>query len=510
MCWVSQNPPPAHLFLISGDRDFASVLHRLRMNNYNILLASRESASNVLCSAASIMWNWDSLLREENLAGKHFNQPPDGPYGSWYGHYKGPLLDPFSVAEQPAISRSVEPPEPASDKLRPVPKSVVRQIRYILKSYPEGIFITELRAELSKSPVTIDKDLYGYKKFSRFLLSMPNILRLQPEPDGQFLVYGSTPKAPEPFEIGLGTTNGHDCENGTSNGHVCRNGDRELSESLKLSVDQGLKNGAANGKPSSSPEAVVDQPSRKVQQHPLSSEKENVINAEVQEPLKKVQQPPPMDKNVSSPVAVQEDEPHVLKQDPVNEVVFFKKIWIRWFGRKNGDSDIKSQHIPEKCSDSGDISQKISKKRPEKPLAYGDGEKKKVEEKNIRSPTQDDDLAESVQGKKTAKSAHACGEKSTMSAGVLSQIVNWCKFRRSRPDSDSLSDLSSEKLNQTNSNAQKHAVFLKDSFWSNMESFMESPRGSVIVSQSRTRFVQSLDFLSFPPVLLSVSETERI
>ncbi|KAE9448945.1 hypothetical protein C3L33_19157, partial [Rhododendron williamsianum] len=97
MYWVSQNPPPAHLFLISGDRDFAGTLHRLRLNNYNILLASPETAPSVLCSAASIMWHWNALVKGENLTGKYFNQPPDGPYGSWYGHYRVPLEDPFAV-----------------------------------------------------------------------------------------------------------------------------------------------------------------------------------------------------------------------------------------------------------------------------------------------------------------------------------------------------------------------------------------------------------------------------
>lgn len=77
MYWVSRNPPPAHVFLISGDRDFAGILHRLRMNNYNILLASPESAPSVLCSASNIMWQWSSLLKGETLPGKLFNQPPE-------------------------------------------------------------------------------------------------------------------------------------------------------------------------------------------------------------------------------------------------------------------------------------------------------------------------------------------------------------------------------------------------------------------------------------------------
>ncbi|KAL9264769.1 Meiosis regulator and mRNA stability factor 1-like protein [Drosera capensis] len=109
MHWVSQNPPPAHLFLISGDKAFASTLHRLRMNNYNILLASTGSSPNVLCSAASIMWSWKELAKGENLTGRHFNQPPDGPFYSWYGQFKVPLEDPFSVSHtnaEPLESKS--------------------------------------------------------------------------------------------------------------------------------------------------------------------------------------------------------------------------------------------------------------------------------------------------------------------------------------------------------------------------------------------------------------------
>ncbi|KAK6775497.1 hypothetical protein RDI58_026498 [Solanum bulbocastanum] len=198
MYWVSQNPPPAHLLLISGDRDFAGILHRLRMNNYNILLASPENTPNVLCSAASIMWQWNALLKGQNLIGKHFNQPPDGPYGSWYGNYKAPLDDPFTVTEQPTNLRSEEVSETVSEqKCRPIPKSIVRHIRNMLNSYPKGVSITELRAELARSNLNIDKDLYGYKKFSRFLLAMPNILELQFVSDGKYLVRTINPKVPE-------------------------------------------------------------------------------------------------------------------------------------------------------------------------------------------------------------------------------------------------------------------------------------------------------------------------
>ncbi|KAJ6296932.1 hypothetical protein OIU78_022621 [Salix suchowensis] len=168
MCWVSQNPPPAHLF-----SDFC---------------------------AASIMWLWDSLVKGENLSGRHFNQPPDGPFASWYGYYKGALEDPFSVVEQPICSKVEDMPRASSEPpVRPIPKAVKKQICHILSSCPKGISITDLRIELMKSKVSVDKDFYGYKKFSRFLLSMPNILKLKDNGDGQFNVSSVAAKAPEPF-----------------------------------------------------------------------------------------------------------------------------------------------------------------------------------------------------------------------------------------------------------------------------------------------------------------------
>ncbi|KAJ0238299.1 putative endonuclease or glycosyl hydrolase [Hirschfeldia incana] len=192
MCWVAQNPPPAHLFLISSDRDFSSVLHKLRMSNYNVLLAGyQERSPGVLCSAASIMWDWNALVRGNNLAGKCFNQPPDGPYNSWYGHYKTPLLDPFaasSTTRQEACSASVVRIEELEEGGSPVPEEVVREIGLVLSLYPKGVSITELREQLKKRDVPLGEEFYGYKRFSRFLLAMPEILQVVPKGEGVFLV----------------------------------------------------------------------------------------------------------------------------------------------------------------------------------------------------------------------------------------------------------------------------------------------------------------------------------
>ncbi|WVZ12038.1 hypothetical protein V8G54_016568 [Vigna mungo] len=179
MYWVSQNPPPAHIFLISGDRNFAGTLHRLRMSNYNILLATPEKTPSVLHSAATIAWMWDSLLNGENLTGKVLNHPPDGPLGSWYGSYKEPVTVADLVTEEPVTVAAPQATSLPNVEVCPsrstVPKSVLSKICNILSLHPKGVGIDHLRAELLKIDVRLDKNWYGHKKFSRFLLSMPGV-----------------------------------------------------------------------------------------------------------------------------------------------------------------------------------------------------------------------------------------------------------------------------------------------------------------------------------------------
>uniref|UniRef100_M8BKS5 Uncharacterized protein n=1 Tax=Aegilops tauschii TaxID=37682 RepID=M8BKS5_AEGTA len=158
--WIAQNPPPAHFFLISGDKDFANILHRLRMSNYNILLACPGKTTSVLCNAATIMWPWEALVKGENFSPKRFNHPPDGLSGSWYGHYKGALDDPFVEAES---EETIATPVPSDEKLchnpknavTAVPKDVVDGIREALNSYPNGVKLSILLQQLKKNNVPL-------------------------------------------------------------------------------------------------------------------------------------------------------------------------------------------------------------------------------------------------------------------------------------------------------------------------------------------------------------------
>ncbi|XP_022750985.1 uncharacterized protein LOC111299799 isoform X2 [Durio zibethinus] len=466
MYWITQNPPPAHLLLISGDRNFASILHRLRMNNYNILLASPESAPSVLCSAASIIWNWNSLLKGENLTGNHYNQPPDGPHGSWYGHYKVPLEDPFLV-EQPAFPWTEELLEGCSDsKPRPVPKAVTKQICQILDSYPKGISISDLRSELIRSKVGLDRDLYGYKKFFRFLLSMPHILRLQSERDGQFFIRGITPKASELSETSP-------C---LSAGLVFRNGEGLTFSSRSSGDDRSV--GAA-------------------------------LNVNAEKPPEEVQQPLTVCQKIAEASNDQVTESHqvpMLEQDSASEVSFIRKVWQRWLGGSNGNSEVKSHHLPEKHGDSEGSSQKRNDNTLKKGAGVSserEGMKEECEEKSCEvayTVTVSSSSNDSTVDNKASVEAGA--NPSGKRSGLFNRIANWCKFWRSSQDSEASSDQSFEKHNQTNTNSLKLEVFTQGSFWKDMEILLDSPRGSFLVIQSRTREEMAENLLKEGPLAL--------
>jgi hypothetical protein len=66
--WAFDNPPPGNYLLISGDRDFSDLLHRLRMKRYNILLMRPSNASSqVLAAAAKTVWLWESIAAGDAL-----------------------------------------------------------------------------------------------------------------------------------------------------------------------------------------------------------------------------------------------------------------------------------------------------------------------------------------------------------------------------------------------------------------------------------------------------------
>jgi hypothetical protein len=131
------------------------------------------------------MWPWEALVKGENCSPKRYNHPPDGFSGSWYGHYKGALDDPFVEAES---EKTMPSPVPSDNKLcrKPknavnangIPQYVVTGIQEALDPYPNGVKLSVLLEKLRMNNVHIDSDFFGHGKFSCLLQSMPDIVQL--------------------------------------------------------------------------------------------------------------------------------------------------------------------------------------------------------------------------------------------------------------------------------------------------------------------------------------------
>lgn len=61
--WVSENPAPASIMLISSDDSFSRLLYDLSVRRgYNILLAAPSKVCASLTSTANAIWLWSTLI----------------------------------------------------------------------------------------------------------------------------------------------------------------------------------------------------------------------------------------------------------------------------------------------------------------------------------------------------------------------------------------------------------------------------------------------------------------
>lgn len=500
--WVSQNPPPAHLFLISGDRDFAGILHRLRMNNYNILLAIPGKAPDVLRSAATIMWQWPSLLKGEDLTGKHFNHPPDGPFGSWYGNSKVPLEDPFSSADQSTSSSNVEIHEPSPGG---IPKSFMRRVRHILSSHPNGIAISDLRTELTKCDVSLGKSMFGYKSFSRLLLSIPHV-QLKHLGHGSFCVHLVTSEPPEAFERSTAPSSASAVENDESGYTITpklhnegKNIDRDahrtpLISSLHEKTDRddskSLKSIPSQGKPikefvshksSVGGEKVVDVANAQLSESQLSPNENDVSKNE-------------MGSFEMGSKMLSDDD--IVRSEDVSPKALEKK---NPSGKPSAGTDYT-------ILENNDITNCESGKSTAKSILEIQS-RKEVDEvcHSPDSSAADDSLVE--------KRPDGCAETHSKRPTFFSWIRSWWPFSKSNAKAaethqnnvtSNFEDSKSSELDQTASQLEelkpseprhnvshsgKPELFSSGSFWNDMESFVFTPKGSFLISQSKSRFV---------------------
>lgn len=504
MYWVSQNPPPAHIFLISGDRDFASVLHRLRMSNYNILLAGvPNDTSAALCSASSIMWNWTELARGENLSGRRFNQPPDGPLYSWYGQCRGNLKDPFEASGQQNSSKSSDSSdeEISSDKGQSVPKALLKQIRQIVYSYPYGVSITELRAQLTRNQVNIDRDFYGYKKFSRFLLSIPHVVKVVHAADGQLILRPVSSKVHKPTES-KDTSEGFMPKNEIRDVHG-KASDKthsvtrmpEIEPILPVSSYNDVKEKAVEENVEKTTEKMVsDTPLREDQ---TASTKKRIekeaLDAQGAKGPKVEVTPAKLDSRTKDEVSstkqlhgnktsdAQVDNSLVAPgKNPKSETGLFRSLWTKWF---SGSIDSEKA----KCSILGEFHACSSS--PER-STYKEGSTKSTNQLEIHTSS----LSSSSDALSRDAKSSTVG-KSGVSEGFIAKVMSWFRPWMNESPVNSLPEPSSQEPSLTENsrkheddqNARKNELFSDESFWSAIESFLRTSNGSSIVLKSTSR-----------------------
>ncbi|GFP80693.1 meiosis arrest female protein 1 [Phtheirospermum japonicum] len=494
MYWVSKNPPPAHLFLISGDRDFACILHRLRMNNYNILLASLDSAPSVLCSAATIMWQWSSLLKGENLTGKLFNQPPDGHFNSWYGHFKAPLEDPYAVSFEQSSHcvNSDDLVEQGPDsKIRRIPKAVTKRICQILNSNPEGVSITQLRSDLSKSNLTIDKDLYGYRKFSRFLLAMPRVLKLHSGNDGQFIVRRAGSKYLD--ESDGESSSSEDVSEKTTPPPVLEPKVKAQSTKLVEARKEEKQN-----------EFFSPLTKTRAQATNLQDVKKEEKRREIITAKRKTQEIRARDRKEKIPEKVEIGEIEDSSEKNENEMLvvssrgsdsefgIIRRIWMKLFrsgdansSHENVEKDIITEEKTMNCNKSSEFV---------RPALF--------------SPSSHEGL---IYGKNAGTGDDVTADVSIQDTSFLNRIMGWFKFSSS-DEIDNKVEKNGEKTDIAKvNNSSQLEIFTRESFWKELESFIATPQGSAIFYQSLTREhlaqnlqklgSQSLKSLSTPELL---------
>jgi hypothetical protein len=257
----------------------------------------------------------------------------------------------------------------------------------------------------------------------------------------------------------------------------------------------------------SSPKLNLEAPPTKVQQP--SSLNENAVKMHIQQlpkqmkqlqqaqPPKQIEQPPAVAEKVEMVNAkvIKDHLPAVKEPVSASEMGFFRKFWRRLFGGKDDDSMLESDNAL--VESPGDSVVKKNEYTLEECDPSGESPQEKVEKKIVKTPTQGDDLVhpivEPTSENKTAIRSELHGEMPKKSPGLFKRILNWCKLQGN--SSDTSSDQPTEIPEQINSHAGKTEVFSEHSFWREMKSFIDTKKGSLLISQSRTRFMNFTCFI---------------
>lgn len=553
--WIAQNPPPVHFFLISGDRDFANLLHRLRMSNYNVLLACHScSNSNVLCSAATVMWPWEALAKGEDFSPKRFNHPPDGLHGSWYGHYKGALDDPFLENESKKPIKVPSDSEhcsvPSDTKHGSIPKYVTNAILETLRPYPRGLSLSYLRDLLLQNSIALGTDFYGHKKFSYLLQSMPEVQLVKPLPgEGQPRVVLVNKRLLKPGDGSCKTLSSAQCnvrENDLTRTpqndkkHPSLMSTPEVNSkplSSSQSIDRTSSSQSIDRTRSFAENANENPPTFSVSSSPLVvlSEDEKKyqttdVSAQTDSPIKHME----LDETGTPGTPSSSEEANAVNKDGL-----LKRIWILWNGPENAKSEISQScestsveviddlrmplqdHNADNCKHNADncieTSRRIHETSSNDDLSNGTNSSAAVSA-NLSISSDDDDSEKLKRNPSSPENPGPCsrpssvstgnaGEKdsSAMNKGIFSWASRWWAFGKSGADdsrtdrnvadepTDSIEEFESKNASTCGREQQvANDIFGKAHLWDALQQQLSKPLGSEVVLKAKTRYI-------FPP-----------
>lgn len=198
----------------------------------------------------------------------------------------------------------------------------------------------------------------------------------------------------------------------------------------------------------------------------LESTPANSLDNEVHDKPQDVQETPALIQGVEGAESTQA---HLVKYHPVSEPGFFRRMWRKWLGHKDGALEEKSgttsTNPPEKLKCKEDLSSTMQQV-----------------ESVIQTPFSSSSN-ETGTNNNNLKTTIADNEKSRKSTSFLDQIM---RFWRGSEISDDISETLKEKPDQIEPDSE-NGIFVKESFWNEVKAFIHSPDGVVVVIQSTTR-----------------------
>lgn len=319
--------------------------------------------------------------------------------------------------------------------------------------------------------MSLDKDWYGYKKFSCFILSNSHILKIQSWGESQLSVRSIAPTVEGNSGISTGTvTNDGDLKQDIARKRNYREkscSGMEDKTSFLVSTKANVKEPMRNLQ--ESPKEVNEM----VKQIPITSPlvkkaNGNEIMKESLTKLKESERVEETQKVVPTPPLVAEKQKcaevslnNLEEQNPDSVVGFFRTIWAKWFGGENSASTNNNVE-PDNNTTLNEDNKKIEdmkKKCAELTSQCTDA----IQRSSKASPTNETIIDEN--------GGTSC--EATRGSHFLNKMIRWWRG----PLSDNSSKISSDNVTTTKGNNKEQGLFT-NSFWNDMVDFLHTSSGS--------------------------------